>query len=330
MKLEDFGFNTVLGNSYTVTFTSDGNLIKTFEYNGTPITDMNLPDRTKVTITVTDRLTGKEVFESDLYQYNGVLYNAIVDLPLTSGDNNMNANVYIKDLHYDLASGNILIGVQGFNGESYSLTVADVTTNHKVLTMPIVLQDNTYYSLSTEMVQGNRFEVTLADSHNVPLDLYDFTAPLTTSYRYTDDGVKELNTAPAQTAAVPVATTQTGTEQLSVQGQEQVQTTEGVLLQADESSWSNQTPVYIGVGLVLLLFVIIFVRHLVKTSGRNKKSGNEDSYEDEELYDEEEHDAYQDEVAASSEDSDLYDEPTYEEADPKENDRYEPRDRGVE
>lgn len=328
MKLQDFGFKAVPGNSYTVTFTSEGKLIKTLEYNGTPITALKLPDRTKVTISITDRATGKQVFENDLYQYNGKLYNAIIDLPLNSGDNNMNANVYIKDMHYDLPSGNILIGVQGFKGETYSLTVADITTNHKVLTMPITLQDNTYYSLATEMVQGNRFQVTLSDSHNVPLDEYDFTAPLTTSYRYTDTGVKELDTVQAPTAAVqddanavpqtPVPATQVPQQAQGTQQTVAVDNSNKVL------GMAPQTALYSCIAILVIIFVVMV---LLRKRLWGKPKEEEPYEEEEEYYEEGEEGDHLDEVAAGSEDQE-YVEPVYEEADPTK-DNYDPKGKGV-
>jgi hypothetical protein len=332
VKLQDFGFKAVPGSSYTVTFTTEGKLIKTLEYNGTPITDLKLPDRTKVTISITDRTTGKQVFENDLYQYNGKLYNAIIDLPLNSGNNNMNANVYVKDMHYDLPSGNILIGVQGFKGEAYSLAVADITINHKVITMPITMQDNTYYSLATEMVQGNRFKVTLSDSHNVPLDEYDFTAPMTTSYRYNGAGVKELNTIQAPTAAVTDNTN--AVPQTVVQPTPTIQPVQTQIAQqpiqlASPSTVLGVSPQTALISLIALLAIIFVILILLRKKlwGKPKEEEEEPYEEEEEHYENEEERQFQAEAAATSEEQ-KYVEPMYEEADPSK-DNYDPKNKGA-
>lgn len=275
MKLSDFGFNEVIGSHYTVTFSSEGKLIQTMEYDGTPLQPLALPERTKITVSITDHTTGKLVYESELFQYNGKLYNAVVDLPLASGTNNMNSNVYIKDVHFDLATQNILVGIQGFVGDNYILSVSDVTTNSKAFSIPITLQDDTFYSIPTASVQGNRFTVRLSDQHNTPIDEHQFTSPLEESTITVSPGEKELNTAvepivkeqPIVQEQVPLETN-TVTQQPVVDPIVQQQT-QGIGL-------SKNVIVVGAVTLILLAMLFVVISTMLKKKNRSAENANGD------------------------------------------------------
>lgn len=274
MKIEDFGFQPVMGQEYVVTFSKDEELLSTSVYNGSDLPPVAFPDNAKINLSITDKETGKHLMSSDFISYNGKLYKAVFDLPLKNTDSNKNANIYIKDLHYDLTTGSVLVQVQGFQGDSYQLNVSDTTVQHKVAAIPIVLEDDMYYSIPTELVQGNKFEVTLQDSHGKSIDLQEFTAPISTDWRYTDtveDGTLELDQENQDDQLNNELVDQTGQ-----QGEEVIGTQQPLL----EEAAQYKTPIIIGGSALVVILVILLILRMMKKRAA-KKAWNESEYDDE-------------------------------------------------
>lgn len=298
MKLEDFGFQPVMGKEYVVSFTKDGELLSTSIYNGSALPTVAFPDNAVIVFTVTDKETGKQLMHSEFISYNGKLYKSVFNLPLKNEGTNKNANVYIKELHYDLTTGSVLIQVQGFKGDKYNLTVSDSTAKHKVLAMPITLEDDMYYSIPTELVQGNTFEVLLQDEYGKSIDIQEFTAPISTDWRFTptvEDGtlVLDENTVPTEQQeeqAVPEQIDQTtGNPTLQNEVPQEGVITEEVVendsfLPASLAPYEK--PIIFGsIGLIVLLLLILIIR-IFKRKKSVKLEPLQDDFE-EELEDEE-------------------------------------------
>lgn len=292
MKLESFGFEPVHGKEYVVTFTNEGELLSTSVYNGSPLPSVNFPDNAKIGFTVTDKETGKQLMSTDFISYNGKLYKSVFNLPLKDPDSNMNANIYIKDLHYDLTTGSVLIQVQGFQGDEYQLNVSDTTVQHKVLATPITLQDDMYYSIPTELVQGNEFEVTLQDQHGKAIDSQVFTAPISTDWRFTDsldidedqEGEQEDEEGGLPEEGDQEQQQPDGTPPPGMPGQEQgqeVQTEAGTLL-PDAVAPYQKPLIFGGFGLAALLVVVLLVRFMKRRKAKKEWDAHEEYQGDEE------------------------------------------------
>lgn len=283
MKIEDFGFQPVMGKEYVVSFSKDGELLSSSVYNGAPLPPVAFPDNSKISLTITDKETGKQLMSSDFISYNGKLYKSKFSLPLKNPDTNKNANIYIKELHYDLTTGSVLVQVQGFKGDNYKLLVSDTTLKHKVMAMPITLEDNMFYSIPTELVQGNTFEVLLQDQHGKSIDTQEFTAPISTDWRYTDtveDGTLELDENTATEEQVPQQPVPGQDQTQTGQQQTQEQTTLQSLL-PDAALPYEKEIVYGGGGLIILLILILVIR-----AAKRRKAKKAWTEEDREEYDE--------------------------------------------
>lgn len=265
MKIEDFGFQPVMGKEYVVTFTQNGELLSTSIYNGSDLPSVSFPDNAKIGLAITDKETGKNLMSSEFISYNGKLYKTVFDLPLKNTDTNKNANIHIKDLHYDLSTGSVLVQIQGFKGDQYKLLVSDTTVKHQALAMPITLEDDMFYSIPTELVQGNSFEVLLQDQHGKSIDVQEFTAPISTDWRYTDtveDGTLQLDpTQEVQEPAVPET-------QVPIEGQDptQSETQQSSLL--PDAMVPYKTPIIIGAGILVLVLIILIMRMINKRRAR--------------------------------------------------------------
>lgn len=284
MKIEDFGFKPVMGKDYVVSFTKDGELLSTSVYNGTSLPAVKFPDNAKIGLAITDKETGKEVMSSEFISYNGKLYKSVFDLQLKNPDSNKNANVYIKDLHYDLTSGSVLVEVQGFAKDEYKLVISDTTLKHKAFEMPITLKDNMSYSIPTELVQGNEFEVTLQDANGKPVDAQQFTAPISTDWRHTDNSEgKELtldeDTDEHASEEVPVAT-----QDATANAEQSTESSQSTNTLVPSGLAQYQKPLFIGGGI--LVFVILFILIARSINKKRAKAEWEDpeqgDYEDSE------------------------------------------------
>jgi len=302
LKIEDFGFQPVMGKEYVVSFTKDGELLSTSIYNGSDLPAVSFPDNAKIVFTVTDEETGKQLMNTEFISYNGKLYKSVFNLPLKNPDTNKNANIYIKDLHYDLTTGSVLVQVQGFKGDKYNLTVSDSTMKHKVMAMPIVLEDDMYYSIPTALVQGNSFEVLLQDEFGKSVDYQEFTAPISTDWRFTatlEDGTLVLDgeapeTAGEEEVVVPEEIDAT-TGNSTLQGQvEEPALLNEELAESDsflpESMAKYEKPIVIGAGILIgILLLVLIIRIIKRRKGKNEP--DEEYYEeDEELNELEEDD----------------------------------------
>ncbi|MFF2798193.1 hypothetical protein ACFVSC_25925, partial [Lysinibacillus xylanilyticus] len=246
---------------------------------------------------ITNKETGKLEMSTNFISYNGKLYKARFEIPLKNTDTNKNANVYIKDLHYDLTTGSVLVQVQGFEDYNYKLIVSDTTVKHKVLAMPITLKNDMYYSVPTELVQGNKFEVLLQDEHGKSIDAQEFTAPISTDWRYTDtveDGKLQLDEEqtqqPQEQQQVPP-----GTQQGQQETQEATTLASSLL---PEAMVPYKKEITIGIGVVVLLLIIILLRRMMKRRKARKAFENpdlEDNRYDEEEYPYEEDQEYDEE-----------------------------------
>ena len=301
MKIEDFGFTPEMGKEYVVNFSSEGELLNTSIYNGSPLPTVSFPDNKKIDFTITDKETGTNLMSTEFISYNGKLYKSVFNLPLKNPINNENANVYIQDLHYDLTTGSVLVKVQGFQGDKYNLLVSDTTVQHKTMSMPITLEDDTYYSIATELVQNNEFEVVLQDEYGKSIDSQVFTAPISTDWRYTntvEDGTLELDQPVDENAqdGLDGQTTDDFQDPLGIgqEGGEGFTTEQG--LEAEAPFYKD--PVFLGVGIgalvMLLLLIILIKRRNARRSwgvndggkkGKGKGKGKHRDDEDEEDYD---------------------------------------------
>lgn len=306
MKIEDFGFTPEMGKEYVVNFSSEGELLNTSIYNGSPLPAVSFPDNKKIDFTITDKETGTNLMSTEFISYNGKLYKSVFNLPLKNPINNENANVYIQDLHYDLTTGSVLVKVQGFQGDKYNLLVSDTTVQHKVMTMPITLEDDTYYSIATELVQNNEFEVVLQDEFGKSIDSQVFTAPISTDWRYTntvEDGTLELD-QPLDENSQDVTDGQVTGDFTDPLGIDQ-STGEGFTTEQglDAEAPFYKDPVFLGIGIgalvMLLLLIILIKRRNARRSwgvndggkkGKGKGKGQDD--EDEDEYDDIEEDGY--------------------------------------
>ena len=307
MKIEAFGFQPVIGKEYVVTFTQDGELLSTTIYNGSELPPVTFPDNSKINLSITDRETGKHLMSSEFISYNGKLYKSKFDLPLKNPDTNKNANIYIKDLHYDLTTGSILVQVQGFAGDKYTLDISDVTAKMKSASMPVILQDDTYYSIPTALVQGNTFQVQLTDEFGKPVDEQQFTAPISTDWRYvtSNSGASsqpELNTG--QTDNAEGINQGEGINQEGVESQiPGVQIPGSPALNSLESEPTDMKPFIIGGGglLILVLLLVLIIRI------RKRRSNVQEDY-DEQDYPEEDVEEFQEVDGDINEDEDEKDE----------------------
>lgn len=280
VKIEDFGFQPVMGKEYVVTFTQNGELLSTSIYNGAPLPSVSFPDNAKIGLAITDKETGKNLMSSEFISYNGKLYKTVFDLPLKNPDTNKNANVHIKDLHYDLSTGSVLVQIQGFKGDQYKLLVSDTTVKHQALAMPITLEDDMFYSIPTELVQGNSFEVLLQDQHGKSIDIQEFTAPISTDWRYTDtveDGTLQLDPTEViegeGAPEVPVPPV----------GQEQTQTESQQSSLLPDAMIPYKTPLMVGGVILLLVLVILIMRMINKRKARRAWEDDPDDVYDNDI-----------------------------------------------
>lgn len=315
LKIEAFGFTPVMGQEYVITFTKDNELLSTLIYNGSPLPPMTFPDNAKIGMSITDKATGKHLMSSEFVAYNGKLYKSVFNLPLKNENTNKNANVYIKDVHYDLTTGSVLVQVQGFAGDKYQLNVSDSTLKHKTASMPIELQDDMYYSIPTELVQGNTFDVTLQDEHGKSVDLQQFTAPISTDWRFTDtvedgslildengDGVPDTpqnqEELEAQQNPAPHLDPSLSINQQSEEGlQTEAQT--AVSPEAEDGNKTKDMIVIGAVSLAALLLLILVIRMLKRWKAKREWSRSvhtdpEDNEEENEENDEEDEPAFED------------------------------------
>ena len=314
MKIEDFGFQPVMGKEYVVSFTKDGELLSTSIYNGSDLPAVSFPDNAKIVFTVTDKETGKQLMNTEFISYNGKLYKSVFNLPLKNPDTNKNANVYIKDLHYDLTTGSVLVQVQGFQGDKYNLTVSDATMKHKVMAMPITLEDDMYYSIPTELVQGNTFEVLLQDEFGKSVDYQEFTAPISTDWRFTatlEDGTLVLDGESPEGAEEPPADGEAVPDQIdettgNMTLQNEVTEEAPVLEQTTEQDSflpdavaKYEKPIVIGAVVLVALLLLILIMRMLKRKSRKAEEATVDYDEEddelEELEDEEEEEEEEDE-----------------------------------
>lgn len=285
VKIEDFGFQPVMGKEYVVTFTQNGELLSTSIYNGAPLPSVSFPDNAKIGLAITDKETGKNLMSSEFISYNGKLYKSVFNLPLKNPDTNKNANVHIKDLHYDLTTGSVLVQIQGFKGDQYKLLVSDTTVKHQAIAMPITLEDDMFYSIPTELVQGNSFEVLLQDQHGKSIDMQEFTAPISTDWRYTDtveDGSLQLDETEVTDQQEPPQVELPGQEQ----PQTQEQTEQGSLL--PDAIVPYQKPLFIGLGILLLIVLLLTIMRIKnKRKARRAWAEGDDEEFDRDIDDEE-------------------------------------------
>lgn len=292
MRIEDFGFTPTVGEEYVVTFSNEGNLLSNVTYDGSPLPAVNFPENSKITFTVTDKVTGKVLMNSDFIHYNGKLYKTNFQLPLKDANTNKNANIYINELHYDLTTGSVLVQVQGFAGEQYKLSVADKELSSQAMTMDITLEDNMHYSIPTTLVQGATFEVHLLDSHGKSVDVQEFTAPISTDWRHTDttsdevtlDNPDDFLTDPEQETEVPIEDDGSGLpiDQNGTNPNEQFTEQHASMNQESGNFIEGKEPFIYGAAALMVVLILILIVRMMKRKKAAKAFENNDKYVDEE------------------------------------------------
>lgn len=314
MRVEDFGFTPEVGKKYSVSFTQNNELLYHIVYEGADLGALKFKDNSTVTLSITDYETGKLLMTTDFVAYNGQLYKKVFKLALQDDDSNMNSNVHIKDLHYDLTTASVLVQVQGFTGEKYKLVVSGTTTDLPSIKMNLELEDDMHYSIPTQLVQNDQFTVTLFDEYDTELDVITFTAPISTDWRFNESNEVALEDEGEEgpSTLVPVDVTEptdaTG-EELPADGGEPVEetptdTTEELPVSGDLTSTGtlddsmNYEPVEepglldsiyvkVGIGVVLLLILALIIKKLKKPKQPKQqptRDNSDDDFDESERY----------------------------------------------